>query len=120
MQQLDRHILSQLIQERLEVLDRLHELKNKTELIESEIQELVGQDFDTDEFFSAAGFDAQDDIEHTYGKDEWTPLGSTEDAQEFVSGLVDASDEEAERVAPQYFAENIVIEEEDGTTYHPE
>lgn len=120
MQQLDRHMLSQLIQERLEALDRLHELKNKTELIESEIRELMGEDFDPEEFFAAAGFVAQDDIEDAYGKDEWTSLGSTEDPQQFVSDLLDASDEEAERIAPQYFAENIIIEEEDGTKYKPE
>lgn len=117
MKQLNRSMLSQMIQEKIDALNKIQELKRKTNLIESEIQKLVGEEFDAEEFFSAAGFAAQDDIEKEFGKDEWTPLGSSEDTNDFVSDLMNASDEEAEKLSPDYFAENIIFEDEDGMTY---
>lgn len=117
MKQLNRHTLSQMIQEKLDAFERLQQLKEEVNLIESEIKEVAGEGFDAEEFFSAAGFAAQDDIEQEFGKDEWTPLGSSEDTQDFVFDLMNASDEEAEKTSPGYFAENIVFEEENGDTY---
>lgn len=87
-------MLSQLVQERLEDLDKLHELKHKQELIESEIRELMGDDFDTEAFFEAAGFSTQDEV--------------------YLDDLSEGP------ITPEYFAENIIIEEEDGTKYKPE
>lgn len=103
-----------MIQDKMADLDRLHELHNKVELIESEIRELVGEDFDPEEFFGDSGFSAQDDIEAEFGKDDFAPLGTFEDPNAFVSDLENASDDEAERLAPQYYAENIVFEDEEG------
>lgn len=105
--------LSQLIHNKIEELDRLHELKSKVELIESEIVELIGEDFNPEEFFGDDGTAALSYFEKEIG-DDFTPLGTFEDPNDFIGDLKNASDEEAERLAPQYYAENIIYEDEDG------
>lgn len=100
-----------MISDKIENLDQLHELKSKMELIESEIRELIGEDFDPEEFFGASGFAAQDDIEDEYGRDDFSPFGSFEDPQSFVVDLDQASDQEDERLAPQYYEEDGAMSE---------
>ncbi|MDG1950253.1 MAG: hypothetical protein P8J32_05580, partial [bacterium] len=113
MGRLSKKELSQIIQDKLADLDRLHELHNKVELIESEIIALIGEDFNPEEFFGDDGTAALNHFEKEVG-DDFTPLGTFEDPNAFISDLDSASDEEAERLAPQYYAENIVFEDEDG------
>jgi len=105
--------LSQLISDKIKELDQLHELTFKVELIESEIIGLIGEDFNPSDFFGDDGTAALDYFDKEVG-DEYTPLGTFEDPEAFIRDLDLASDEEAERLAPQYYAENIVYEDEDG------
>jgi hypothetical protein len=105
MPQLNLKALSKIIQEKVDAYKKIEQLREKTRLLESEIRNIAGNDFDAEEFFSAAGFAAQDDIEKEYGKNDWASLGSTEDIESFINGLIDSSDDEAQRLAPDYFNE---------------
>lgn len=101
--------LSQIVEQKIQGLQRLDRLNKKIELIESEIKDLVGENFDPYEFFDDAGFAAEDDIRATYGDEEYADFGSMEDAQSFIKGLNLASDEDAEKYAPEYFAEKRIV-----------
>lgn len=101
--------LSQIVEQKIQGLQRLDRLNKRIELIESEIKDLVGEDFDPYEFFDDAGFAAEDDIRAAYGDEEYADFGSMEDAQSFIKSLNLASDEDAEKYAPEYFAEKSVV-----------
>ena len=107
MKRMNREQFENLIYERVKKIEKMDRLLNKIELLESEIKELAGDKFDVDDFFQADGaWDAaKDDIEKEFGEDEYMDFGDGENINQFVRDLELADDEEAERLAPEYYPE---------------